>query len=241
MIRDAKTNVEKFWNKVDKTPGLGPQGTCWEWQGRLDKVGYGITAFGRDNKVPGRKGAQRAHRISYELLIDKDLPTSSILMHKCDNRKCVNPAHLSPGTQGENVYDMVEKRRHIKGEQVHNAVLKVSDVESIRLHSLAGYDLIAISDILGTSRSTVRSALQKANWKSVEVSKDDPRVEALRPAAKEYMEKAKRGGSSISALEVKEIKNLISAGRTNVYISKQFGCGTSTVSRIRHGITWKEV
>jgi len=32
-------------------------------------------------------------------------------MHKCDNRKCVNPSHLKVGTQKENLQDMSNKGR----------------------------------------------------------------------------------------------------------------------------------
>lgn len=79
---------------------------CWEWQGRLNKDGYGLFDF---------KGkAQRAHRFSLEYL-GKGLSKDNYSLHKCDNRCCVNPDHLYEGTQQDNMRDMVERGRSYKG------------------------------------------------------------------------------------------------------------------------------
>ncbi len=236
----AKDNIFLFWSFVDKTPGQGPNGDCWVWIGRKDPSGYGITPFGRDNNIPGRKGAQRAHRIAYELKVDKNLPTKDILMHSCDNRACVNPAHLSPGTQGDNVFDMVAKGRHMKGEEVPTAVLTTEQVEQIKIYYAAGYDVLAISDLLKLSPSTLRSTINY-NWKSVVISNDDPRVEALRPVAKEYMENRLKNNSPLSIADIRKVKKLITEGHTNASLAKQFKCGSSTISRIRTGKTGKGI
>lgn len=79
---------------------LGP---CWLWTGRLDNGGYGQV------KYEGR--ACKAHKVSFKEF-RKQWLRKRVLMHLCDTRPCINPDHLKPGTQLQNVRDMVRKGRH---------------------------------------------------------------------------------------------------------------------------------
>lgn len=94
-----KSYEESFWEKVDKTEG------CWLWTAAKNGGGYG--AFFRKD---GRFGTNMAHRIAFQLAYGA-IPDGMIIMHTCDNRACVNPAHLVPGTHQDNVDDMVRKGR----------------------------------------------------------------------------------------------------------------------------------
>ncbi|MFF4552704.1 HNH endonuclease signature motif containing protein [Streptomyces sp. NPDC001422] len=89
----------RFWSKVNRRT---PQ-HCWEWTGYRMRDGYGQFSYG-GNRVG------RAHVFSYEL---HHGPVASGLnvLHSCDNPPCVNPAHLSAGTQAENMWQMVERHR----------------------------------------------------------------------------------------------------------------------------------
>ncbi len=49
-------------------------------------------------------------RYSYELHYGP-IPEGKVILHLCDNLKCVNPAHLQAGTQKENVHDSMQKQR----------------------------------------------------------------------------------------------------------------------------------
>ena len=58
-------------------------------------------------------------------------PPGKIIMHTCDNKKCVNPNHLRLGTVKDNSEDMVKKRRHAYGERNPQAILTNIQVKTI--------------------------------------------------------------------------------------------------------------
>ena len=88
----------RFWRFVNKTEG------CWEWTGSIRHFGYG--QFGVSAGV-----IVMAHRYSW-ILAGRELPPKGlVLMHSCDNPRCVRPDHLRVGTQRENVHDARDKGR----------------------------------------------------------------------------------------------------------------------------------
>lgn len=81
--------TERLWSKVDKTE------SCWLWTGALNGHGYG-----RLNLGDGHWGS--AHRVTYEL-VNGPVPAGLVLDHLCGVTRCVNPDHLRPATNLENV------------------------------------------------------------------------------------------------------------------------------------------
>lgn len=75
---------------------------CWIWQKCIGLNGYGQIR---------RKGkTYTMHRLAYGVYngqFDKEMH----VLHKCDNRACINPEHLFLGSNQENIIDSVNKNR----------------------------------------------------------------------------------------------------------------------------------
>ena len=82
------TVEDRFWGSTDKSD------SCWLWTGTLDTCGYG--------QIKSKGKTLKAHRFAYELLVGP-IPDGLQLDHLCRVRNCVNPDHLEPVTQTENV------------------------------------------------------------------------------------------------------------------------------------------
>lgn len=75
---------------------------CQEWQSVIHWSGYG--KFHLDGEQ------MFAHRAAYLLFVG-EIPNGMQVLHKCDNRKCVNLAHLYLGDAKQNAKDKVERCR----------------------------------------------------------------------------------------------------------------------------------
>lgn len=112
-----------------------------------------------------------AHRTSYAIE-HGSIPSGMIVMHACDNRRCVRPSHLSAGTQLENMHDMIAKGRAVTvlpepklGSSHHNAKLSELDVREIhRLASIGDTSHKAMSVMFGVSRSLVSLIVKGRAW-----------------------------------------------------------------------------
>jgi hypothetical protein len=151
--------VERFWRFVNKSDG------CWLW------TGGSVNAKGYGQIQEGGKGTPHvlAHRLSYQIH-HGDISDGFVVMHKCDTPGCVNPAHLSAGTQSENILDSFRKGRKVcvppinRGEAHHLSVLTASDVALIRSSDTS---IKALAQQLGVSAGTVGRVRRRQTWKHI--------------------------------------------------------------------------
>ena len=91
-------DLARFWSKVPHRPEAPD--ACWHWAGTRAASGYGV--FYVSGRLVG------AHRFAAGLL---DAPRGVLALRACDNRQCVRPLHLRPGSHKENHEDAVARCR----------------------------------------------------------------------------------------------------------------------------------
>ena len=97
---------------------------CHEWQAGLARGGY--AKF----KLPGK--TVTAHRFAYQTF-KASIPDGLCVLHRCDNRLCVNVDHLFLGDISENVKDMdVKNRRGTRSQLTYDDVEKIKEMISQR-------------------------------------------------------------------------------------------------------------
>jgi len=142
---------ERFWSMVKR----GDPDSCWEWQGRIIKDGYG--AF----HLKGKRII--ASRFAW-ILTYGEIPQGMCVLHKCDNPACVNPRHLFLGTQKDNMQDAVLKWRK---SGPHNGRTKLTwpQVDTIRLLFQMGWSAYRLAKFFGVNYKTVWQILKGKTWK----------------------------------------------------------------------------
>ena len=98
LVMVGHSEVERFWPRVQKTE------SCWLWTGAIQSAGYG-------RFVDDGKRHVLAHRFSYELHCGP-IEDGMFVLHSCDVRRCVNPAHLRQGDASDNMADIMKRGRH---------------------------------------------------------------------------------------------------------------------------------
>lgn len=162
MNNKMRPAIVRLLEKVE----LDARSGCWLWTGAMRPNGYGQMFYA------GRPA--KAHRVSFELH-NGAIPTGLDVCHKCDNRRCVNPAHLFLGTRLDNMRDCAAKGRLSRGEQHGVRIrgelqglsrLRSADVVEIR--QLGMHESKAVlARRFGVSETTIGDVLRRRTWKHI--------------------------------------------------------------------------
>lgn len=147
---------KSFWNMVDiKNPDQ-----CWEWRGKVKGNGYGaVPKFRAKGLLP------TAHRASW-LIKNGPIPEGLWVLHKCDNRKCVNPSHLFLGTRQDNMDDMVSKGRSFRPIGTLHPLCKLTESQVKKIREDPRKQ-VKIAQEYGVSSRLIRRIKNREIWKHI--------------------------------------------------------------------------
>ena len=154
--RISNKDIVRFFTKFK----IGDE--CWNWTDKPVQDGY--AQFGIGGK------SFRANRVSYFLA--NDVLPNKFIMHTCDNRPCVNPLHLVPGTAKDNSHDCMKKDRHCRGSR--NGISKLNEKQVRQMRRLydkyrkrGGLVQRELAKQFGVSRVLVSDITRGKTWKHV--------------------------------------------------------------------------
>lgn len=133
--------------------GLLASNGCVIWTGALRATGYGHKLVNGKDKL--------VHRAVVELRSGKEIKEGLVVMHLCDNRRCINPEHLLVGTSKENTEDAIIKGRKDNKHKHLSRSYKLNAVQVLEIHekSEKGYTNTRLAKEYEVSRDTIRRVL----------------------------------------------------------------------------------
>lgn len=146
-------HIRYFPNEKDK---------CWIWFDNKTKAGYGVLSVCKNKQQTN----YLAHRISY-MIFNNLKEYQGFILHKCNNRLCINPEHLYDGTQKQNALDKIKDNTMLRGEAIWAHKLTEEQVLEIRFNSECGYSQRRLAKIYKISRRSIQHIINNKTWKHI--------------------------------------------------------------------------
>lgn len=144
---------------------------CWNWMKARNGDGYGYVWH--EGKM------ERASRASFIAFVSP-IPEGKLVLHKCDNRACINPDHLFLGSHMDNAKDRDLKQRQAKGDTHPNAKLTSETVANYKALRLAASYFIGqrkgtrlAREISGIPKTTAEHIDIGRRWKNIAPNKNN--------------------------------------------------------------------
>jgi len=134
---------------------------CREWTGIIRPDGYGKTASCGKQYL--------AHRLAFCIWTGMSMESELLVLHKCNNKRCVNIKHLYAGTQYENVQDYIRigirpRLGCRRGERNNNHKLTRAQCSKIKTLLAQGESVAALSKRFSVSCRPIYAIKNNQHW-----------------------------------------------------------------------------
>lgn len=155
----------RVWRHIERRG----QDECWPWTGAhrvIPGFEYG-TIFTKDN---GKRKLRPAHVVAWES-VNGPMPPGMYGLHSCDNPRCCNPNHVTPGTKRMNNEDRDRKGRHrpVRGVDHGKSVLTDAIVMECRRREASGETGAALAREFGVSQGSMHRAIRGISWRHIPI------------------------------------------------------------------------
>lgn len=141
---------------------------CLVWTGvKLPVAKYKRGGYGTIGLGAAKLGKGYVHRVSYTLFVG-EIPDGMCVLHKCDNRLCVEPTHLFLGTKLENARDCDAKGRRPKGMSHFYALVTDSQVRKIRKLYEQGVTQRRLATQYGVCQANISNIVKRKSWSHID-------------------------------------------------------------------------
>ena len=178
-------------------------GSCWICTSHAIDNGYPVISINGKKRKLSRYIFEKKHG---------PIKKGIVIRHICDNPLCINPKHLIPGTQADNINDKVKRGRTTKGEDSPLTLLSNKKVKEMLKE--ANKSISYLSDKYGISHKTVSNILSGKSFKH------------LLPKGYRYKDRRKK----LSNRQKIEIKK---SSEKNCILAKIYGVSEAMISILK--------
>lgn len=145
--RITPRQLRNFYKKILPADATG----CMLWAGPVGLYGSGACSI----NVQGYGRVQLAHRLSYMLAYDTEIPRDQNVIHTCGNSLCQTASHLKMVSKAESTSELAPTRRRTKITPAKRALIKSYRAQKMSLPDIVRVTGISYKTVWGTVHDLV--------------------------------------------------------------------------------------